>query len=81
MEKFVSEEQYANGTFLTELILETTKRRPLTKQNSEMQRQQALASAYRTVSEETTSDIKYIYRADFLLYGYDDNPPTADRSE
>ena len=38
VEKFVSEEQYANGTFLTELILETTKRRPLTKQNSEMQR-------------------------------------------
>ena len=81
VEKFVSEEQYANGTYLTELILETTKRRPLTKKNSKMQRRQALVSAYRTVSEETISDIKYIYQEDFLLYGYDDNPPTADRSE
>ena len=81
VEKFVSEEQYANGAYLTELILETTKRCPLTKQSSKMQRQQALASAYMTVSQETISDIKYIYQEDFLLYGYDDNPPTADMSE
>ena len=74
--QFSSEADFHNRTLLVEVILNTIKNNPLTSLESKKQRQFALVSAYKEVSDETIEGIKAIYKPDFVLFGYDTNQPS-----
>ena len=58
------------------IILKTIKEHPLTTAESLYQRHQALVKAYSGVRKSTINEIKRIYKQDFALFGYSDDPPS-----
>ena len=70
-----TQEKAANHSFLTEVILKTIKENPLTPEESKQQKRRALVNAYAGVDEKTLRRIRHIFKQDFMLYGYSDEPP------
>ena len=68
-----------NGTFLIKTILKTVKEHPLTSEQSKLQRRRALIKAYAGISKSTINEIKRIFKPDFILFEYSDEPPSWTR--
>ena len=70
-----TEQKASNVTFLIDVILKTIKEHPLTSEESKQQRHRAIVNAYAKISKETIKEIKRIYKQDFILFDYSDDPP------
>ena len=70
-----SEEKAANRTFLTDLIVKTIKEHPMTSKESNVQKRRALVHAFAGVSENIIKEIRNLFKQDFALFQYSENPP------
>lgn len=60
---------------MTQLILQTISKQPLTPSESIQQRANHLKAAYLQVSPSIINEIRKIYKLDFTLFDYSDRPP------
>jgi len=72
---FTANTTYQNATVFSQFVIETIVANPLTSTESRQQRQAYLCEAYQTISNDTISALKKIYRYDFLVYDYSTTPP------
>jgi hypothetical protein len=63
------------STTVANIFMEEIKTLPITPEESKNQRQHQLAMAYRNVKPQVLFDIQAMYYYDFMLFGYDLNPP------
>ena len=70
-----TEEKAANHTFLSQVIIKTAKEYPLAPEDSKLQRRRALVKAYSGINNATLQGIRDIFKSDFILFNYTDNPP------
>ncbi|KAL4224133.1 hypothetical protein ACF0H5_017586 [Mactra antiquata] len=61
---------------VTKAVLDAVNTKPLTSTESRKQRQAYLTDAYRSISDETLTEIQKIYYLDFVLFGYSFTPPS-----
>ena len=65
-----------NPNFLTEVILETIKKHPMSQNESKLQRRGALVKAFDGVSKDILDQLKELYKQDFILFDYSFEPPS-----
>ena len=65
-----------NYDALTDVILKTIQKHPLTSTESKQQRKRALVDAFSSFSPDTIRGIQEVYYQDFVLYNYDMQPPS-----
>ena len=70
-----TEEKAANHTFLSQVIIKTANEYPLAPEDSKLQRHRALVKAYSGINNATLQGIRDIFKSDFILFNYTDNPP------
>ncbi|XP_053387275.1 uncharacterized protein LOC128551029 [Mercenaria mercenaria] len=75
VEKF-SKDQFSNGTYFTEIVLQTLRDYPMSSSQSNIQGQEYLYCAYRSVKPETLRRVQDLYKQDFEMFGYSKLPPT-----
>ncbi|XP_060064034.1 carbohydrate sulfotransferase 11-like [Ylistrum balloti] len=61
---------------VTSVIMQNLDNNPVTEEQRVLQRRKVLVNEYRTVSPDVLNDIKDIYKLDFLMFGYSENPPS-----
>ncbi|XP_069104764.1 carbohydrate sulfotransferase 9-like isoform X1 [Argopecten irradians] len=61
---------------VTSVIMQNLDTIPVSEEQRVLQRRNVLVNAYRTVSPDVLNDIKDIYKLDFLMFGYSENPPS-----
>ena len=71
-----SENGKLSPEWFTDLVLRTIRDNPLTGKQSNEQRHRALVKAYTNVDKLTLNALVDIYKLDFHLFGYTDEPPT-----
>ncbi|KAL3866680.1 hypothetical protein ACJMK2_043961 [Sinanodonta woodiana] len=64
-----------NGTYISDIVLRTIKTYPLSREESQQQRQTFLRSAYMSVDKNVIKRIIEIYSKDFELFQYSKMPP------
>ena len=69
-------EKAKNPKFLTDVILKTIRKTPMSPDDSKLQRHRALVKAYGDLSQETLDKVKQFYRQDFILFDYSIEPPS-----
>jgi len=62
---------------ITDLIIQGIESRPLSGKEKYAQRRQAIVDGYQNIKPETIESIRRVYQQDFLLFGYDLNPPRS----
>ena len=60
---------------LTRLVFKAISDNPLTSEQSRRQRRRALIKAYHDIDEETIRGIQEVFKRDFALFGYSNEPP------
>lgn len=61
---------------VTSIIMQTLDANPVSEEQRLLQRRKSLVNAYRIISPDIFNDIKDIYKLDFLMFGYSENPPS-----
>ena len=70
-----SNKKAKNPDFLTNVILETIKKHPLSPNDAKLQRRRALVRAFDGLSKNILDKVKQLYRQDFILFDYSFKPP------
>jgi hypothetical protein len=72
----INETRLAYSKYLTDIVLQTMRDFPLRSSQSQHQRYEYLYQAYQTIKPETIKGIQELYKHDFVLFGYNTEPPT-----
>ena len=72
-------EKARNPEFLTNVILETIKKHPMSHNEATLQRRQALVKAFDDVGKDILDEVKELYKQDFFLFDYSAKPPTMEK--
>ena len=74
--KTIDTNEKANSSeFLTQVILDTIKKHPMSPTEAKLQRRRALVKAYDGLSKEILDKVKILYKQDFILFDYSFEPP------
>ena len=72
-------EKARNPEFLTNVILETIKKHPMSHNEATLQRRRALVKAFGGVGKDILDEVKELYKQDFILFDYSTKPPTMEQ--
>ena len=72
-------EKAKNPNFLTNVILETIKKHPMSQNEAKLQRRRALVKAFSGVGKDILDEVKELYKQDFILFDYSTKPPTMEQ--
>ena len=70
-----SNKKAKNPEFLTNIILDTIKKHPMSPYDAKIQRRQNLVRAFNGLSKDILDKVKQIYKQDFILFDYSFEPP------
>ena len=59
-----------NPEFLTKVILETIKKKPMSPNEAKLQRRRALVKAFDGLNKDILNQVKELYKQDFILFDY-----------
>ena len=71
-------EKANSSEFLTDVILETIKKHPMSPSEVKVQRRRALVKAFDGLSKDIIDKVKELYMQDFILFDYSFDPPTME---
>ena len=71
-------EKANSSEFLTDVILDTIKKHPMSPNEVKLQRRRALVKAFDGLSKDIIDKVKELYKQDFILFDYSFDPPTMD---
>ena len=70
-----SNKKAKNPEFLTNIILDTIKKHPMSPYDAKIQRRQNLVRAFDGLSNDILDKVKQLYKQDFILFDYSFEPP------
>ena len=71
-----SNKKAKNPEYLTNIILDTIKKHPMSPNNAKIQRRQALVRAFDGLTKDILDKVKQLYKQDFILFDYSFEPPS-----
>ena len=80
-ELYKSPSDFENANLFRKALVNARNKFPMPKAKGDFQRRKALFSAYKDIDPEVIKGIQDVFRVDFEMFGYSNNPPSWDNNE